>query len=112
MLAIDDPDVAAAVRYIREHAVDGIAVPDVLAAVPVARRKLERRFKAVFDRSPGAQIRRVQLERAKYLLMSTESSVPQVARMSGFCNAEYFTTIFGQEVGMPPSHYRRRPHRR
>jgi len=112
MLAADDPDAVAAARYIRAHAAEGITVPDVLAAVPLTRRSLERRFKAAFDRSPAAEIRRVRLERAKYLLLSSESGISEIARMSGFNSAEYFADVFRREVGMPPSHYRRRPHQR
>jgi len=37
VLAMDDPDVVAAARFIRENACDGIRVADVLREVPVAR---------------------------------------------------------------------------
>ena len=40
ILAVDDPEVAAAVRFIREHGFDHIQVQDVLQAVPVARRAI------------------------------------------------------------------------
>ena len=38
VLAVADAEVSAAMRYIREHACDGIGVEDVLAHVPVSRR--------------------------------------------------------------------------
>lgn len=108
MLAVDDPDLVAAVRYIRECATRGIGVSNVLAAVPVSRRRLERRFRSVFGRSPMAEIRRVQIERARYLLASSEATVAEVARAAGFANADYFTTVFGRQVGLSPTQYRRR----
>ncbi|MFW6145942.1 MAG: substrate-binding domain-containing protein [Planctomycetota bacterium] len=110
MLAVDDREVAAAVRFIRTHATRGITVTDVLDAVPLSRRTLERRFRAAFGRSPGAEIRRVQLERAKYLLAGSDASIPQVARQSGFRSPEYLTYVFRRKLGLPPTHYRKQPH--
>jgi LacI family transcriptional regulator len=49
--AIADPDVAMAMRFIREHACLGIRVDDVLARVPVSRRVLQRRFRGLLGRS-------------------------------------------------------------
>lgn len=42
-LAIDDPEVVSAVRYIRENVHRAIDVEDVLRTVPLGRRTLERR---------------------------------------------------------------------
>ena len=47
--AIDDPVVAAAALYIRNHAVKGIKVKDVLAAVPTSRRVWKRAFALTSD---------------------------------------------------------------
>ena len=46
ILAIEDPDVAKAVRYIRENACRGILVGDVVKQVGVSRSTLKNRFKA------------------------------------------------------------------
>jgi LacI family transcriptional regulator len=71
-LAIRDADLAAALAFIRSHAAEPIDVGDVLRAVPVSRRLLERRFQHVLGRTPGKEIRRVRIERVKQLL--TESN--------------------------------------
>ncbi len=47
VLAIADTDISQAVRFIRQHACDGIKVEDVLNAVPLSRRVLENRFKKI-----------------------------------------------------------------
>src|SRR5580658_4304164 len=44
VLALEDAEVCAAIRFIREHATDGIKVHDILRAVPLSRRVLESRF--------------------------------------------------------------------
>lgn len=105
-LAVDDPDLARAVAFIRSHATDPIQVPDVLREVPVSRRWLERRFREVLGRGPAEEIRRVRLARAKRLLAETEMPVPEVARMAGFGSREYLAAVFKSELGLSPRQYR------
>ena len=45
MTAVDDPDVVAAAKLIREHACEGLRVVDVLDQSQLSRRVLEYRFK-------------------------------------------------------------------
>jgi LacI family transcriptional regulator len=106
VLAVDDSDVAVALRHIRQHAIDGLSVKELLDAVPVNRRTLERRFVAVLGHTPLEEIRRVRLERAKTLLQ-TDLPVYEVARRSGFATPEYMATSFLQITGMTPTAYRR-----
>jgi LacI family transcriptional regulator len=105
-LAINDPDLARAVAFIRSHAAEPIQVRDVLRAVPVSRRWLERRFREVLGRGPGAEILRVHLERAKRLLVESDFPVPKVTEAAGFGSREHFARIFKAEVGCSPSRYR------
>lgn len=105
-LAVDDPDLARAVAFIRRHATDPIQVQDVLREVPVSRRWLERRFREVLGRGPAAEIRRVRLARAKRLLAETDMPVPQVARAAGFGSREYLAAVFKSELNLSPRQYR------
>jgi len=107
-LAVDDPDLARAVAFIRSHATDPIQVQDVLREVPVSRRWLERRFREVLARGPAAEIRRVRLERAKHLLAETDTPVPEVARRAGFGSREYLAAVFKSELDLTPRQYRNR----
>src|SRR5690606_26395850 len=56
VLAIDDPNVARAIHFIRQHACTGIKVKDVLRAVPHSRTLLEARFKRLLGRTPHEEI--------------------------------------------------------
>ena len=64
VLAIDDAEVVATLRFIRQHAHESIQVKDVLDEVPVSRRTLERRVRAALGRGVWEEIRRAHLERA------------------------------------------------
>jgi LacI family transcriptional regulator len=108
ILAITDTDVAAAVKFIRDHAADpSVRVNTVLDEVPISRRSLERRFKDALGRSIAAEVRRVRVEQAKQLLVSTELSMPQIAEASGFASATRFGIVFHKTAKVTPTEYRR-----
>ena len=108
VLAIDDVDVAAAVRFIRSHSQEPIRVVEVLDEVSVSRRSLERRFRGALGRGIGEEIRRSRIERAKRLLSETEMPILHVATNSGFSEAKHLSVGFRQVTGMTPTEYRRR----
>ena len=107
VLAVDDPEVAAAVRHIRRHAFEGLSVKQLLDAVAVNRRTLERRFVKVLGHTPLEEIRRVRLDRVKALLQ-TDLPIYEVAVRTGFATPEYLATSFLQATGLTPSDYRRK----
>jgi len=104
--AIDDPDVAAALRYIREHACEGISVAEVLQAVPLSRRMLEHRFLKLVRRTPHAEIIRIRMERASRLLRETDLSLAEIASRAGFADANYLSIAFKKQTGVSPRAYR------
>jgi len=106
VLAVEDPGVVAAVRYIRAHACEGISVKDVLKAAPQSRRSLECRFKKLIGRTPHDEISRVQLNRVRQLLVESDLSLEQIAESAGFAHAGYLSTVFYQSVGVNPRAYR------
>lgn len=106
VLAIEDANVARALRFIREHACEGIRVKDVLRAVPQSRRVLETRFQKLIGRTPHDEILRVQLDRARSLLAETDLPLALIAERAGFSHAEYLSVVFKKHLGMPPSRFR------
>jgi LacI family transcriptional regulator len=106
VLAIEDPDIAAALRFIRENALEGINVDDVLKVVPLSRRILEKRFVQILGRSPRAEINRLRIDRVKQLLSETDISLAEIAQRTGFRHDEYLSVFFKRLVGVQPSKYR------
>jgi LacI family transcriptional regulator len=106
VFALGDPEVSAAVRFIREHACSGIAVKDLLEQVPLSRRVLEDRFRKLLGRTPHDEIARVRFERVRQLLRETRLPLVEIAYRSGFRNAEYLATAFRREFGTSPHAYR------
>jgi len=106
VLAIDDPKVAQAMVFIREHACDRIKVPDVVKAVAISRSGLETRFASVLGYTIRTAIRRTQLERARRLIFETDMPLKQVAAETGFKSVQHMTTVFRQGFGQTPASYR------
>ena len=107
MLAINDSDVADAVRFIRDHCTEPISVGDVLKAVPAARRSLDRRFRQHVGRTVHSEIQHARIRRARELLTRSNLPIAQVAYKCGFGGREYFTTAFTRMTGCSPGAYRR-----
>jgi LacI family transcriptional regulator len=108
ILAIEEADVVAALRFIRQQAHQPIRVTDLLREVPTSRRSLERRFRKVLGRSILDEIRRVHAERARQLLAQSDLPLHSIAERSGFTDAKRFSAVFRQMMGLTPSAYRQR----
>ena len=106
VLAIEDPDLAAAVRFIRDHACEGITVQDVLNKVPMSWSSLERSFCRILGRTPKAEISRLQIERVKHLLGETDLPLKDIAAKAGFMHTEYLSVVFKKKTGQTPGQFR------
>ncbi|HEY3393371.1 MAG TPA: DNA-binding transcriptional regulator [Lacipirellulaceae bacterium] len=104
--ATADVHVAKAVRYIREHAFEGIDVGDVLREVMISRTALDKRFLKALGHSPHEEIRRVRLKRARELLAESHLTIEAIAERCGFRHGEYLGAVFLQEFGQTPGDFR------
>jgi LacI family transcriptional regulator len=104
--ATADIHVAKAVRYIREHAFEGIDVGDVLREVMISRTALDKRFLKALGHSPHEEIRRVRLKRARELLSESDLTIEAIAERCGFRHGEYLGAVFLQEFGQTPGDFR------
>lgn len=106
IVAMEDKELAAALRWIREHACEGVGVPELLRAVPVSRSRLERGLREALGRSPHDEVLRIRLDTARRLLLETELSITEVAKRSGFFRDSYFNEVFKRHFGQPPGGFR------
>jgi LacI family transcriptional regulator len=107
IVAIDDPHLAQAVRFIRAHACQPLAVKTLLAQAQVSRRTLEQKFRRALGRTPHEEIVRVRIGHARQLLSRTDLSMPEIAARAGFSNAERLSVVFKEQTGVSPTVYRR-----
>ncbi|HYO10955.1 MAG TPA: substrate-binding domain-containing protein [Tepidisphaeraceae bacterium] len=105
-LAIDDPDVAAAVNFIRTHVRGRLTVTDITNHLAISRRTLERKFADTLERTPLEEIRRARVAQAKRLLIDTDLSLPEVARRSGLIRPQRLSNLIRAETGVTPAQFR------
>lgn len=106
-VAVDDPVLARALRFMRDHACEGIDVGDVVEAAVTSRRYLERQMKTLLGRTPNQELLRLRIRRAQELLLETDLPLEAVARKAGFRNHKYLGDVFVRETGRRPGEFRR-----
>ena len=106
--AVDDADVAQALRIIRERVTQGINVEDIARCCSVSRRTLERKFAKHVGRTLKEEIRRRQIEHVKRLLTETDMSIDAICAASGFEYASHLQTLFKKVTGSTIGAYRAR----
>ncbi len=67
-----------------------------------------RTFKATFGETPHRYLQRRRIERAMFLLRTTDDSITDVCLNVGFTSLGTFSRTFTEIVGEPPSRYRKR----
>ncbi|MGC8551326.1 MAG: helix-turn-helix domain-containing protein [Phycisphaerae bacterium] len=107
VLAVDEPHVATAIAYIRDHACDPCRVDEVVAQAPVNRRWLERQFMRTLGRTIHGQITQARMQMAIRLLSDSDDTLEQISGRCGYTEVQHFCRAFRQNQGVPPGAFRR-----
>jgi LacI family transcriptional regulator len=107
ILAVNDSDVAAALRFIKENAKEKILVSDVVNATRISRRTLEQRFRETIHRSIYDQIRHVRVDMIANLLIETDLPVSHISSLFNFTDTEHISRYFKKEKGLGLREYRK-----
>ncbi len=83
-------------------------VPTLARIAHVSEAHFIRTFRATFGETPHRYLQRRRVERAMFLLRTTDRSVTDVCMAVGFSSLGTFSRVFRDVVGEPPSVYRRR----
>ena len=101
--------IAQAVKYIGEHLFESLSVEKVADAVSLSPSHFSRQFKARTGYSPYEYIVLRRIDKAKYMLASTELSVKEIAYSTGYNSEENFIHSFRKNVGVAPGIFRKYP---
>ena len=102
-LAVADPVIAAAIRTIRERAVQGLKIAELVTASKLSRWQLEDQFRRVVGRSIRDDILQVRLNEARRLVTTTDLPLKMIAPRSGFRSVPYMTTVFRRHFNATPA---------
>ncbi|MDA3960265.1 MAG: AraC family transcriptional regulator [Planctomycetota bacterium] len=92
--------------WIDRHIAEDIDLQRAAAAFGASRATVARRVRAICGRSLQQQVQAQRLERAQFLLRSTDLPVRDVARRVGYADALYFSRVFAHAFGVAPSQWR------
>jgi LacI family transcriptional regulator len=107
VLAVEDPRVGDALRYIQENFFGGnLSVDEVVAHCGIPRRSLERAFRQELQRTVLHEILRMRISHAQKLLETTSLSVTDIAAQSGFVSLNHFFRVFHGRTGVTPRAFR------
>jgi len=108
IIAVDDNEIASAVRFIRNNARRNIHVSDVLAQSTLSIRSLQQRFRKTLNRSIHQEIRRNRVQQFAKTLLKTNHTIHKIAYDMGFDDINHISRIFRKEMMMTPIEYRKR----
>lgn len=106
VLAIEDKNVADAVRFIRQHADKSIQVIDVAEAVGLSRRALVGRFQKAIGSTIIDEIRRMRSQLIANLLLETDLSITEIAHELDYRDTRHIGRYFQNVYGIGPIDYR------
>lgn len=100
--------ISDAVDYIRKNYSSGqIKISHLANMSGMSTRYFSELFSVFFGISPKEYIIQMQLETAKNLLISSSTSVSEIAEICGFADVYYFSKVFKKSTGSTPSSFRR-----
>ncbi|WP_299125751.1 AraC family transcriptional regulator [uncultured Winogradskyella sp.] len=70
--------------------------------------KLQEGFKTLYNRTVSDFIRHVRLQKAEYLMNSTDFNISEIVYSIGFTSRSYFCKIFKKEYGCSPKQYKKK----
>jgi LacI family transcriptional regulator, galactose operon repressor len=107
ILAVNHKGVANSLRFMLEHIHEPISVEDLVRVAAMSRRALHKAFLEHLGRTPGQELQRTRIERAKRLLSTTNHKLEAVGNLCGYESANSFGVAFLRLTGMTPNEFRK-----
>ncbi|HWY30939.1 MAG TPA: DNA-binding transcriptional regulator [Candidatus Acidoferrum sp.] len=106
ILTIAHRGVARSLRHIWEHSHEPICVKDLVGVAGMSRRGLHMAFWEHLGRTPGQELQRVRIDRAKQLLGGSDHKIETISSLCGYQSANSFCIAFKRVTGMSAKQFR------
>jgi signal transduction histidine kinase/ligand-binding sensor domain-containing protein/AraC-like DNA-binding protein/ActR/RegA family two-component response regulator len=83
-----------------------LSVEDISRMVGMSYPVVHRKVTALTGRSLTLYVRAIRLQKAQALLADPSLSISEVAYQTGFNDPKFFSRVFSEEFGMPPTAWR------
>ncbi len=94
--------------FLKKHFDEPIGTRDLCRISKLSRRGLHKAFQQHIEESPGRELRRRRIERAKHLLIHSGHELKVIAKMCGYRNQNSFWVSFREIAGEAPGKFRAR----
>lgn len=108
ILAVEDPEVVEAIRFIRQNAKYKIRVNDVVEKTCLSRRSLESRFRKIIHRSIQEEIRKVRTDLIAQMLIETTLPISEITSKFDFTDQEHISRYFKKDKSMGLREFRQK----
>jgi len=105
--AVSDPQIARALRLIREQPDRQWTVPKMAAAVSLSRSAFAERFRAATGETPMQNLTRFRMARAAEYLRGSMAGIREIARATGYDSEVSVSKAFRRQFGTSPGSYRK-----
>lgn len=95
-------------KVISQHIFRDLSLEEYATLLNMSLSSFKRKFKSLYEISPGQYILTKRLEKATQLLSSSSQRVSDVCFACGFSDISNFTKAFSKRYGVPPSQFQNR----
>lgn len=100
-------EVIQATAYFHEHYREDINIESYIESRCLGVSSFFRKFKHYTGMTPLQYLLNIRLSNAKKLLETTDHSVSEIASLTGYDNALYFSRLFHKHIGLSPREYKK-----
>ncbi len=99
--------ISRSIEYIEKNFPERISLEDLAGCCHVSRRHFFRLFEQAVGMAPMEYVKKVRLQKAAEMLVTTTYNVTEVAFACGFNDSNYFSSLYHKEFGMCPSQFKK-----
>lgn len=107
IFGVEDPLVREALGLIQQRLRSGLSVKWLVHELATSRPTMDRRFLAALNRTPTMEIRRIQMETARQLVLDSDMPIAQVSLETGYSSPRQFSTSFHKYFKQTPRDMRK-----
>lgn len=102
-----DERIKLAMQYVVSHLGESLTVGQLANNVCLTSEHFIRLFSKSVGYTPQQYINMKRMERARFLLVTTDMEIKNIAYSLGFTDSSYFIRVFKQSVGVTPIEFRK-----
>ncbi|MEH6408873.1 MAG: helix-turn-helix transcriptional regulator, partial [Leeuwenhoekiella sp.] len=95
-------------EYIRDNGALPHTISSLTLRAGLSAAKLQKAFKALYNRTVIDYIRNVRIEKAEELIKTTDFSISEIVYSVGFTSRSYFSKIFKSKYNCSPKEYQQK----